>query len=158
LEGVTAKADFPLIDRRRLLTSAVALPVASIVPIGKSADTPAANGVRSFAMAPEAEAANVCAATATRLAEIARRQRLRNEFGLPLLSVAKELRRMKTAADTETVERFRDALRELIFQKMLARARRQRGDPAWTPKDFCERWQFSRQVEIQLKRLYERVG
>ncbi len=37
-------------------------------------------------------------------------------------------------------------------------ARRQRRDAAWTPKDFCERWQFSREVEMRLKRLYERVG
>jgi len=65
---------------------------------------------------------------------------------------------MKTAADTEKVERFRNALRQPVFQKMLTRARRQYGDMAWTPKDFCERWQFSREVEIQLNKLYERVG
>ena len=154
-----AKTDFPLnISRRRLLVSAAALPAASIVPIGKPADTAAAAAVQSSAIAPEAEAANVCAVTATRLAEIARRNRLRSEFGLPLLPVAEELRRMKTAADAETFERFRYALREPVFQTMLARARRQHGDAAWTPKDFCERWQFSREVEMRLKKLYERVG
>ena len=154
-----ARTDFPLtIDRRRLLVSAVVLPAAGIVPIGKPAGAAIVGGIRSFAMAPEGEAANVCAVTATRLADIERRNRLRYEFGLPLLSVATELRRMKTAADTEKVERFRNALREPVFQKMLARVRRQRGDAAWTPKDFCERWQFSREVEIQLKRLYERIG
>ena len=154
-----AKTDFPLnIDRRRLLASAVALPAASIVPGVKPAGAAVAAPIRSFAIAPEGKAANVCAVTATRLAEIARRNRLRYEFGLPLLSVATELRRMKTAADTEKVERFRNALREPVFQKMLARARRQRGDPAWTPKGFCQRWQFSREVEMRLKKLYERVG
>ena len=130
-----AKTDFVLnINRRRLLVSAAALPAASIVPIGKPADTAAAGGIRSFAIAPEAEAANVCSVTATRLAEIARRNRLRYEFDLPLLSVPAELRRMKTAADTEKVKRFRNALREPIFQKMLTRARRQRRDMAWTSK------------------------
>jgi|GEM_PF-1547381 hypothetical protein len=154
-----ARTDFPLtIDRRRLLVSAVVLPAAGIVPIGKPAGAAIVGGIRSFAMAPEGEAANVCAVTATRLADIERRNRLRYEFGLPLLSVATELRRMKTAADTEKVERFRNALREPVFQKMLARARRQRGDVAWTPKGFCERWQFSREVETRLKKLYERVG
>jgi len=108
-EGVMAKADFPLIDRRRLLVSAVALPAAGVVSIGKPAGAAIVGGIRSFAMAPEGEAANVCAVTATRLAEIERRNRLRNEFGLPLLSVAAELRRMKTAADTEKVARFRMA-------------------------------------------------
>jgi hypothetical protein len=65
---------------------------------------------------------------------------------------------MKTAAETEKVERFRNELREPVFQKMLTRARRQRGDAAWKPKDFCERWQLSNEVEMRLKRLYERVG
>ena len=154
-----AKADFPLtIDRRRLLASAIALPAASIVPGVKPAGAAVAAPIRSFAMVLDAEAANFCAVTATRLAEIGRRNRLRNEFGLPLLSVAAELRRMKTAADTEKVKRFRMALRQPVFQKMLARARRQRGDLAWTPNGFGERWQFSRQVEMRLRKLYERVG
>ena len=153
-----AKADFPLtIDRRRLLASAIALPAASIVPGVKPAGAAVAAPVRSFAMVLDAEAANFCAVTATRLAEIGRRNCLRNEFGLPLLSVAAELRRMKTAADTEKVKRFRMALRQPVFQP-LARARRQRGDSAWTPNGFGERWQFSRQVEMRLRKLYERVG
>ena len=155
-----AKPDFPLnIDRRRrLLASVVALPAASIVPGVKAAGAAVAAPIRSFAMVLDAEAANVCAVTATRIAEIGRRNDLRSEHDLPLLSIAKELWRMKTAADTEKVERFRMALRQPVFQKMLARARRQRRDAAWTPKGFCERWQFSREVEIRLKKLYERVG
>jgi len=56
------KPDFPFnIDRRRLLVSAAALPGASIVPIGNHADTAVAVPIQSSAMAPEAEAANVCA-------------------------------------------------------------------------------------------------
>jgi len=154
-----AKSDFPLsMDRRRLLTAAAAITASGIVPTGNHVDTAAAAVIQSSTIAPGTEGANVCVVTATRLAEIARRNALRNEFGLPLLSVATELRRMKTAADTEKVEKFRDALRERVFHKMLARARRQRGDAAWKPKDFCERWQFSREVEMRLKRLYERVG
>ena len=71
-----AKSDFPLnIDRRSLLASAVAIPAASIVAIGKPAETAVVGGIRSPAMAPEAEGANVCSVTATRLGEIARRKR-----------------------------------------------------------------------------------
>ena len=154
-----AKTDFPLnINRRRLLVSAAAIPVANIVPGAEPADTAADDVIQSSLITLEAEPATFCAATAARLAEIARRNRLRNESALPLLPVVKELRRMKTAADAETFERFRYALREPVFQKMLARARRQYGDAAWTPKTFCERWQFSREVEMRLKRLHERVG
>jgi hypothetical protein len=154
-----AKADFPLsVNRRRLLTAAAAITATGIVPTGNQANAAAAAVIQSSAIAPEAKAANFRAATATRLAEIAKRNRLRKESALPLLPVAKELRRMKTAADAETFERFRYALREPVFQTMLARARRQHGDAAWTPKDFCERWQFSREVEMRLKKLYERVG
>jgi len=124
-----AKTDFPLsVNRRRLLTAAAAITATGIVPTGNHADTAAAAVIQSSAIAPEAEAANFCAGTVTRLAEFARRNALRNEFGLPLLSVATELRRMKTPADTEKVEKFRNALREPVFQKMLARARRQRLD------------------------------
>ncbi len=154
-----ARQDFPLnISRRRLLVSAAVLPAASIVPGAEPADTAADDVIQSSLMTLEAEPATFCAATSARLAEIARRNRLRKESALPLLPVAKELRRMKTAADAETFERFRYARRQPVFQKMLARARRQRGDAAWTPKDFCERWQFSREVEMRLRRLYERVG
>ena len=123
-----ANTDSPLnIDRRRLLASAIALPAASIVPGIKPAGAAVAAPIRSFAMVLTPEAGNVCAVTATRIAEIGRRNDLRSEHDLPLLSVAAELRRMKTAADTEKVERFRMVLREPVFQKMLARARRQRG-------------------------------
>jgi len=154
-----AKTDFPLnIDRRRLLTAAAAITATGIVPTGNHADSAADDVIQSSLITLEAEPATFCAATAARLAEIARRNRLRKESALPLLPVAEELRRMKTAADAETFERFRYALREPVFQTMLARARRQHGDAAWTPKDFCERWQFSREVEMRLKRLYERVG
>ena len=117
-----AKPDFPLsVNRRRLLTAAAAITATGIVPTGNHADTAAAAVMQSSAIAPEAEAANFCAGKVTRLAEIARRNRLRYEFGLPLLSVATELRRMKTAADTEQFERFRSALREPVFRKLLWR-------------------------------------
>ena len=152
-----AGQDFSL-DRRRLLVSAAALPVASVVPGVKPANAVAPDVFQSSPLTLEAEPANFCAGTARRLAEIARRNRLRYDFGLPLLSVATELRRMKTAAETERVERFRNTLREPVFQKMLTRARRQRGDAAWEPKGFCERWQFSNEVEMRLKRLYDELA
>jgi hypothetical protein len=148
----------PEINRRNLLTAVVAVTTSRVVgPIDTKVAVGQAAPLALSAALPISPATRDIV-TATRLAEIIGRNRLRNEFGLPLLSVAAELRRMKTAADTEKVERFCSALREPVFQKLLTRARRQRGDTAWTPKGFCERWQFSNEVEMRLRRLYERVG
>ncbi len=75
-----ARQDFPLnISRRRLLVSAAVLPAASIVPGAEPADTAADDVIQSSLMTLEAEPATFCAATAARLAEIARRNRLRKE-------------------------------------------------------------------------------
>ncbi len=103
-----ARQEFPFtIDRRRLLAAAAAIPAASIVPIGKPADTPAAAPVRSSAMTPEAEPVNFCAAMARRLLIIAQRNEIRREAGLPLLSIRKELRRLKRQEDLVVSRIFR---------------------------------------------------
>ena len=40
---------------------------------------------------------------------------------------------MKEAADSEKFRTFADAHRKTMYDKMLARVRRRRGDPNWTP-------------------------
>jgi hypothetical protein len=90
--------------------------------------------------------------TVLRLREIAERNRIREEAGLPILSVPKELRRMKEAVDTEKFGNFGHAHRERVYDKMLRQERRRRGDPNWTPTGMLSgggMW-FNIQVERQL--------
>jgi hypothetical protein len=93
-----AKADFPLnINRRRLLVSSAALPVAvaaSGMPCAAERLT-----LADVAQPPTVPTLNVSAAMARRLLEIARRNQIRQEAGLPLLPVVQELRRMKKQED-----------------------------------------------------------
>jgi hypothetical protein len=128
-------AIFPNIDRRQLLTSAGAVTVArpsltnphtkaliksEIVPLTKA----------SLALSAEARQ-NFATVTVLHLREIAERNVIRQEAGLPLLSIAKELRRMKEAADAEKFRKFADSHRKSVHDKMLARVRRRYGDPNW---------------------------
>jgi hypothetical protein len=103
-----AKQDFPPnIDRRRLLVSAVALAGSSIEPgVGYAKAASATAAAQSIASAPGVQDLNVRPATARRLLEIERRNLLRAEAHLPLLSITKELRRMKQQEVSEEFERF----------------------------------------------------
>jgi hypothetical protein len=92
-----ARQEFPLsMDRRRMLISAAAVTATGTVPGVKPADAAAADVLQSPPLTHRAEPTNLSAATARRLLEIARRNKIRREANLPLLSIAKELRRMKT--------------------------------------------------------------
>ena len=71
-----------------------------------------ADTVQIPALTPEVPPLNVCAATARRLLEIARRNEIRREAKLPLLPIAKELRRMKTAGRIGGVRAVPSRLRE----------------------------------------------
>ena len=82
---------------------------------------------------PEVQARNFANITNFRLREIAERNSIRQEAGLPLLSVPKELRRMKEAADAEKFRAFVEANRKNVYAKMLGRVRRRCGEPNWTP-------------------------
>jgi hypothetical protein len=81
---------------------------------------------------------NVCSATARRIAEIAKRNRIRVEAGLPLLSIAKELRRMKTAEEEAKFEAFAAIHRKVVWDEVLALERETRGQPGWKPSSFME--------------------
>jgi hypothetical protein len=132
-EGIMAKADFPLsINRRRLLTSA-ALTATGILPGPKTDDAAASDLLRSSQLTPKADPANFTAATARRLLEIARRNEIRREAKLPLLPVAKELRRIKRQEDLEEFERFEAAYGKAVWEEVLKPRREAEGNPKWRP-------------------------
>jgi len=129
-----ARLDFPLnIDRRRLMTAAAAVTASGVLPGVKRADAAAAPDLfQSPSLTLEVEPGNFCAATARRLVEIALRNELRQEAKLPLLSVPKELRRMKEAGRTGGVRPIRGGLREGGVGVLKAR-REAEGNPNWRP-------------------------
>jgi len=154
----------PNISRRQLLASAATITAAEIAPnLGFEAHVRSEITQQAQALAPasrEAQAQNFSAVTSLRLQEIADRNRIRQEAGLPLLSVPKELRRMKVGADAEKFRNFAEAHRKRVYQKMLARVRRQCGDPHWAPTGMLSGgglW-FGGRVDEQLTRLYCRLG
>ena len=131
------------LDRRQLLTSAAAIAAIGIVPRYEQAE--AANSAE-LASAAEIPAWNVCAGTARRIAEIAKRNCIRQEAKLPLLSIAKELRRMKTAEDQVKFEAFAAVHRRAVWDEVLAPERKSRGQPDWKPSSFVEGLAFQSQV------------
>jgi hypothetical protein len=157
-------AILPNFSRRQLLTSTATIAVAGIAP-----NIPHTEGLAKTEISPtkalasprtEASGSEFDAVTVLRLREIAERNRIRQEAGLPLLSVPKELRRMKETADAEKSRKFADAHRKRLYNKMLARARRQCGDPDWAPTGMLSgggMW-FNIQVERQARKLYRRIA
>ena len=133
-----AKQDFPPdIDRRRLLVSAVALAGSSISSIEAGVEYAKAASVTAsaqpIASAPGVQGLNVCPATARRLLEIERRNLLRAEANLPLLSITKELRRMKQREVSGEFERFAAAHDRAVWEEVLKRRRDAEGNPNWRP-------------------------
>jgi hypothetical protein len=133
-----AKRDFPSnIDRRCLLISAAAVTAASIGSREESAE--AANVttlVQPLSPAPRVQSLNVCAATRRRLLEIEGRNEIRREAQLPLLSIPRELRRMKTQEVSKDFERFVVARNEAVWAQVLKRRRDASGNPNWSPNSL----------------------
>jgi hypothetical protein len=157
-------AIFPNLSRRQLLSTATTITVAEIAPnMEHEAHARPEIAQQAQALAPpskEAQVQEFKGITLLRLREIVERNRVRQEAGLPLLSVPKELRRMKEVADTEKFRNFAEAHRRRIYQKMLARVRRQCGDPQWAPTGVLSGgglW-FGAQVDEQLTKLYCRLA
>jgi hypothetical protein len=148
------------LSRRQLLSTAATTTVAGIapnVPFNAHAKSEIAQQAQALAF-PQTH--NFSSVTSLRLREIAERNCVRQEAGLPLLSVPKELRRMKDAADAEKFRNFAEAHRKSIYQKMLARVRRQSGDPHWAPTGMLSGgglW-FGALVDEQLTKLYCRLA
>jgi hypothetical protein len=129
-----ARPDFPLsMDRRRLLTTGAAVATAAIALRADHVDAALADTVQLPALTPEVPPLNVCAATARRLMEIARRNEIRREAKLPLLPIAKELRRMKKQEELDEFERFVAVHGKAVWQEVLKPRPEAEGDPNWRP-------------------------
>lgn len=133
-----AKQDFPSnIDRRRLLISTAAFAAYSIAPNVECAE------VANLTTAPQplssaltVQGLKVCAATSRRLLEIERRNEIRREAQLPLLSVPRELRRMKTQEVSKEFERFAAARNKAVWEDVLKRRPDVEGNPNWRPNSL----------------------
>jgi len=145
-----AKLDFALnINRRRLLASAAALPAACVVPeIRCGGPLNPAGAAQPLSPPSTIPALNVSAATARRLGDIARRNATRQEASLPLLSVVRELRRMKEQDEQEEFERFVAAHGRAVLEGILQRRREEEGDPNWRP-----RWAESVGIGTRVRRV-----
>jgi hypothetical protein len=98
------------------------------------------------------------------LADIERRNDIRREAFLPLLEVEKEFCRIKALKeDSERARKFKEfsePLKQRVREKVLARMRREMGDPNWNPTGVLSGggYIFSLMVEQRLHKLYERLG
>ncbi len=142
------------LHRRDFLATAAALATSGAARGIKSAPVSATTPISSAALSIPASYTNA----STHLAEIARRNLLRQESGLPLLSISKELRRIKTAEASATFAKFCDAFREPVKEKVLARFRRRCGDPNWVPNGMLSGTAFEYEASRELRKLYEWIG
>jgi hypothetical protein len=158
-EGIMAKTDFPLtIDRRRLLATGAAAATAAIAPGAGSVEAALANAAQPASLPAEAPPLNVCAATARRLLDIARRNEIRREAGLPLLSTVKELRRLKQYEDGELFERFKAQHRDVVWEEVLKPRRAAEGNPNWFPRNWAEGLGYQSEVYKILRERFAAAG
>jgi hypothetical protein len=151
-----ARPDFPLnIDRRRLLATGAAAATAAIALGAGSVKVALANAAQPASLPAEAPALNVCAATARRLLDIARRNEIRREARLPSLSTVKELRRMKEHEDGELrrieFEQFEAQYQKEVWDAVLRPRREAEGDPNWFPRNWSEGVQYQFDVHKILR-------
>jgi hypothetical protein len=137
-----ARRDFPLnIDRRRLLATGAAA-TAAIAPGAGGVEAALANAAQPASLPAETPALKVFAASARRLREIARRNEIRRQAGLPLLSIPRELRRMKQHEDSELrrveFERFEAVHRKEVWDQVLKSPREAEGNLNWFPRNWSE--------------------
>jgi hypothetical protein len=141
-EGDMARRDFPLnIDRRRLLATGAAVATAAIALRADRVDAALANAAQPALPPAETPAIKVFAASARRLREIAGRNEIRRQAGLPLLSIRKELRRMKEHEDGELrrieFESFRHTSRPQqsgAFERISTSSLQNKFMMGWTPR------------------------
>jgi hypothetical protein len=143
-----------VLDRRRLLRGAAAAAGIGALPASK----PAVAAPQEIVATNLAGWSRFSAATCSRLEEIAFRNRLRKEAGLPLLSVAKELRRMKTVADEEHFRRFAALHREAVWNDVLKLVCDETGDQNWRPTGWIVGMGFQAKVDGTLRHRYQRCG
>jgi hypothetical protein len=150
-----AKTDFPgSIDRRRLLVSVAAVPAISILAGTQCVEPPS---LADAAELPSAvPALNVSAATARRLLEIERRNEIRREANLPLLSITKELRRMKEQELRDEFSRFKAVHGKAVWEQVLKPLRDSQGAD-WRPR-WMEAVGYQNQVHQILFEQFHSAG
>ena len=120
------------ISRRSLLGSATALTAAGLVPSAKPIEaariSPSVSTDRTSEAAP-----NYSAGTARRLLEIRARNKLRQTYTLPALSIPNEVRRMKRAEDEVEFNQFAASRRRAVWDQVLKTRRDLEGNPEWRP-------------------------
>jgi hypothetical protein len=131
------------LDRRQLLTSAAVIAASGIVPSYEQVEAATPSEIGSAA---EIQTWNACAGTARRIAEIAKRNQIRQEAKLPLLSIPKELRRIKTAEQQVEFEAFAAVHQDAAWEEVLSPERERRKQPEWKPSSFMEGLAFQSQV------------
>jgi hypothetical protein len=134
-------------NRRQLLTTVAFIPMSGIVPPQVFADAVPAPSIPTS----EPSRLNVCPATARRIEEIVARNRIRAEACLPLLSIPKELRRMKEAADATEFEEFAARHRQAVWDEVLRPVREAKDDPTWRPTGFMEGLAYQARVSKILR-------
>lgn len=100
---------------------------------------------------PEAPALNVSTVTARRLAKIAESNRIRAQAGVPLLSIPRELRRMKDAADAASFREFAAGHMVSVRDEVLERVREATRRPNWRPTSFMAGLAVNSQVNKILR-------
>ena len=154
-----AKTEFPKgidqrqgLDRRQLLATATAISAAQILPSIGATEAPPPHALPSLPSTPSRP--SFCAATARRLMEIARRNEIRQEAGLPLLPIPRELRRLKQQEEAEGFERFEAAHGGAIWDAILKPRREAEGDPNWRPRNFFEGLGYQKEVFNTLRKQF----
>jgi hypothetical protein len=133
-----AKQDFPSnVDRRCLLISTAAFAAYSIAPGVECAEVASpATEAQPLSGAPGVQSLDVCAATARRLLEIEGRNEIRRKAQLPLLSIPRELRRMKVQEMSEEFGRFAAAHNKAVWEQLSKRHRDASGNPNRRPNSL----------------------
>jgi hypothetical protein len=144
-------------DRRQLLAATAVVTAAGIAPNAEGAEAANSAGAVNAAKVPALDipALNVCASTARKIEEVAERNRIREEAGLPLLSISKELRKIKNAEIAAEFEDFADQHRQAVWDEVLAPVREARGEPNWRPTRLMEGLAYQAQVNRILRKRFE---
>jgi hypothetical protein len=145
------------LDRRQLLASAAVITAAGIVPKAEAAQAANPGEVANAAELTTSDVPtwNVCAGTARKIKEIAARNIIRAEAGLPLLSVPQELRRMKQVTDAMLFEEFADRHRQAIWEEVLGPVREAKGEPNWRPSRLMEGLAYQSRVSKILRERFK---
>jgi hypothetical protein len=147
------------LDRRQLLAAAAALSIGNIPGAEAAVEATTSGPAVIVAEIPTSDspAWNRYAGTAQKIEEIVARNVIRAEAGLPLLSVARELRRMKQAADATAFEQFADLHGQAVWDEVLGPVREARGEPNWRPIRWMEGLAFQAQVGKILRERFARA-